>query len=150
MKYCPRCGHMCRDEDALCSRCGYILGTQPARPPFSPPYGPPARRSGTASASLALGVLSILGMFGMVGFLMAPAAVILGIRALREIRRSGGALRGTGLAVAGIVTGGIVCVIAAVLAAAVLMNGSFVIRHGSLGGGPGALPLPGGQSGIPT
>lgn len=140
MKFCPRCGHACQDEDVLCSRCGYILGTRQTPPPFGAPYNQPAQRSGMASASLVLGVLSILGMFGMVGFLMALAAVILGIRALR----------GTGMAVAGIITGGIVCVIAAVLAAAVLMNGSFTIRHGGLGGGPGTFSLPGGSGGIST
>ena len=63
---------------------------------------PPARTSGMAIASF------VCGLFSFVTCLFAGIpAVILGIVSLGQINRSGGALKGSGLATAGIVTGAI-------------------------------------------
>lgn len=51
----------------------------------------------------------------LAGMLSPPSAIVLGILAMREIRRSGGALSGRGFAIAGIVLG-IVEIAVAVLA----------------------------------
>ena len=141
MKYCPRCGNACDDSDALCSRCGYILGVRPV--PYSAPGRPGriSRRSGTATASLVLGVLSIPLMIGRIGFVLAAAAILIGIRAIWEIRRSGGTQRGIGLAVAGIVTGAIPLV---------LTHSGVYLSYGNPLGGGGGFTTSGGYSGIPT
>jgi len=63
------------------------------------PYGRPAT-SGKATASLILGIVSLCA-----GFLFGIPAVILGVLARRDIKRSEGRLSGDGLAIGGIVTG---------------------------------------------
>ena len=149
MKYCPRCGNACGDNDVLCSRCGYILGTQPAF--FShPPYGIPPRRNGTAIASMVLGILGLPAMIGRIGFVMALAAILIGIRAIWEIRRSGGTQRGIGMAVAGIVTGAIPLILLAVMLILLLTHSGGYVSYGSPFGDGGSFSLPGGQPGIPT
>jgi hypothetical protein len=76
-----------------------------APPPIAVPYQPsPARRTnGFAVASLVLGIVS----FFCVGFLFPVPllAVIFGHLALERIARSGGALGGRGLAIAGAILG---------------------------------------------
>lgn len=74
--------------------------TQPPPPPPHPPAGfvPHQGTNGLAIASL---VLSLLWCY-WVGSLLA---VVLGHVALRQIKRSGGAMGGKGLAVAGVVLG---------------------------------------------
>jgi hypothetical protein len=83
-------------------------------PPFdsrNPPQGPPiyvdpvrsgARTSGKAIASLVLGCASFFFWI-----LTSIPGIILGILALRDIKRSQGMVTGEGLAIGGIVTGGI-------------------------------------------
>ncbi len=70
-------------------------------------------RSGRATRSAALGLLSLLFLFALkemplsqlVVVAIGAAAVVLGIRGLIDIRRSGGRLKGRVLAGAGILTG---------------------------------------------
>ena len=71
--------------------------------PTVPTYrlGIPAATSPLAIASMVLGIIS-LTMFPL---LPGIPAVICGHLSLKEIRRSGGAVRGRGLAIAGLVTG---------------------------------------------
>ena len=64
--------------------------------------GPPPQTSGMAIASFVCGLLSFV-MCVITGI----PAIILGIVSLGQINRSGGALKGSGLATAGIVTGAI-------------------------------------------
>src|SRR5271166_2263909 len=66
--------------------------------PTGPPAGPP-RTEGLAIASLCCS----LGGF-LIG-LAAIAGIVLGIQARSKIKRSGGALKGSGLALAGILVG---------------------------------------------
>ncbi|MCB1231093.1 MAG: DUF4190 domain-containing protein [Verrucomicrobiae bacterium] len=62
---------------------------------------PGAKNSGQAISSLIFGILSntCLWIFGSI------PAIILGIKAIKQIDRSGGAVTGRGLAIAGIITG---------------------------------------------
>jgi competence protein ComGC len=62
----------------------------------------PGQRSGLALASLILG---LAGIFLCLGPLAGIPAIICGHKAHGQIRRSGGALEGLGLATAGLVTG---------------------------------------------
>jgi hypothetical protein len=62
-----------------------------------------ARTSQKAVWSLVLGILSIFCIW----ILGSIPAIILGILALKDIDRSGGALKGKGIGIAGIVTGGV-------------------------------------------
>jgi hypothetical protein len=64
--------------------------------------------SGLAIASLILAILSLpLGCFGPFGLLCAIPAVITGLMARKRIRESGGRIGGDGLALAGLIVGGL-------------------------------------------
>lgn len=83
----------------------YPYPQAPMPPPYHPgAYGAPAGNDGKAVASLVLGIMS---MACCTGILTAIPAIILGVLARRDIMRSQGALGGEGMAIAGIVTGGI-------------------------------------------
>jgi len=71
----------------------------------TPPTPPaiPSKTSAQAIWSLVLGILSI----GCLWLLGSIPAIVLGIAAVRGIDRSGGALKGRGLGIAGIVTGSV-------------------------------------------
>jgi hypothetical protein len=94
----------------------------PPPPPQPPPPGwypapqgrpepgqgrPGGTRETKAAASLALGVLSVAGTICGVGLSLGLPAIVLGALAHRDIRRSGGAVTGGGLATAGILLGSI-------------------------------------------
>ena len=72
-----------------------------------PPYGPPVTpvptppTSGRSTTSLILGIVSLF----FCGFFTGIPAIIVGLSARKEIRRSEGRLSGEGLALGGIVTG---------------------------------------------
>lgn len=71
----------------------------PATPPMRPGALPePPKTSGLAVASL------VCGIAGLCTFVTAIVGVILGVIALRQIRRSNGRLGGDGLAIGGIAT----------------------------------------------
>jgi hypothetical protein len=73
---------------------------------YPPPgYGPSpiAVTDGRATASLVLGILSLV----CTGFLTGIPAIVLGVMSRRDIERSDGAKAGAGLALAGIITGSI-------------------------------------------
>jgi type II secretory pathway pseudopilin PulG len=90
MKECPACGKAVVEQDAACPWCHTPLG---------PSAGDsPARTSGKAIASLILGIPFFF-------LLPSIAAVVLGHLAKNDIRRSGGRLRGKGLATGGLVLG---------------------------------------------
>ena len=96
--------------------------TAPPPPPpvrWQPPYqGAPRRTtSGFAIASLVLGILLCTGIFG--GIL----AVVFGNLALARIDASHGAVKGRGLAIAGIVLGWIGIALTAIAAGAWLAYG---------------------------
>ena len=69
------------------------------------PSTSPMKNSSLAIWSLVLGILGVMLVMACVGPLFAIPAVICGHIACNRIRRSGGALGGEGLAVAGLITG---------------------------------------------
>jgi hypothetical protein len=89
-----------------------MIAPPAAAPAFTPE--PEGRLSGLAVTSLILGILGpLLGLTAVLG-------LIFGIIALIQIRKSNGALRGWGLALAGTIVSGVVVLIA-ILALAFLM-----------------------------
>jgi hypothetical protein len=90
--YCTKCGTQNSGDEKVCSSCGQPLSVLPDVPP------PFAKTSRLAIWSLILGILTLLG-----GFFTAIPAVICGIVGLVGINKSNGRLKGTGLAIAGIV-----------------------------------------------
>lgn len=103
---CPRCGCTTapRDGRALrfCGTCGQLLtGAGPSSPLFG--ATPPA-----ATASLLLGLLSLIPF---VGVLFALLAIALGLTAVSQIEASGGRYAGKGLALAGVILGGVTSVL---------------------------------------
>ncbi len=82
------------------------LPAPPPQPPSRPPVTaqPPDDK---AVAAVVLGFLSVAGTLCWMGLPLGVPAIALGALAHRDIRRSGGATRGHGLATAGIVLGSI-------------------------------------------
>lgn len=83
------------------------------------------RASGLAIASLVLGIAS-LTCSGVVGIIVAPIALVFGVRARRTISQSNGWRTGDGMAVAGIVLGVIGIVISVVYLVFLLRNPHFL------------------------
>src|SRR5579864_544407 len=85
----------------------------PAIPP--PPGGPmqpgyaaaSPRTDGMAIAALVVGIVAAIGIFcyGIVAIILGPIAIYLGLRSRRQIKASGGALGGYGMAQAGWIIG---------------------------------------------
>jgi hypothetical protein len=103
--YCPRCGTQNYDNAFRCVKCQEIIQPLPAPPVRSLEDDPgmrmllPVGRSGLAIAA------GYAGLFAMTGVL-APLALILGVMALKDIKRNPKKL-GKGRAIFGIIMGGI-------------------------------------------
>ncbi len=109
-------------------------GQQPyAQSPYGPPpgyggqYGGPPT-NGKAQAALWTGIGLLVTSCCLLGFL-GFIPILLGVRARREIRESGGQQGGDGMALAGIITGAVAIVIS-LLALALLVG---VVATGSSG-----------------
>lgn len=96
-----------------------------AWPGQPPPASSAPRTSGFAVTSLVLGIAS-LTCTGFLGIVLAPLAIVFGVRARRTISASNGWRTGDGLAVAGIVLGVIGIVISVVYLVFVLSNPNFL------------------------
>jgi len=90
--YCPKCGTENTDDAQLCRSCSWVLTGASTTAP-----APDAKTSGLAITALVLGILSFFTFF-----ITALPAIILGIVGLVKIEKSGGKLKGNGLAIAGI------------------------------------------------
>lgn len=90
--YCQKCGIENPDGVQLCQSCSWVLGSG-----LAVGVSEDAKTSSLATTSLVLMILSIFTFF-----LTAIPAVICGIIALVKIEKSGGQLKGKGLAIAGI------------------------------------------------
>ena len=104
--FCENCGATIQDGSLFCNQCGRAVtaavGQQGAAPTTPAPPAPtlgPAETSGKARASL------VTGIFGLLFFPIAIAAIILGHMSRSEIRQSNGRLKGDGMATAGLVMG---------------------------------------------
>jgi prepilin-type processing-associated H-X9-DG protein len=103
--YCPKCGTQNPDDAQSCSTCGAVLTpSQTTTQPITP------KTSGLAIASLVCAILSVFTCM-----VSAIPAIILGIIGLVKIGNSKGRLKGTGMAIAGIVTPAVAIPIIALL-----------------------------------
>jgi type IV pilus assembly protein PilA len=125
--FCYRCGSSMPDTATACPQCGAAVqqasqpvpppaastpipstpqsaGYQPGVAPALAPYSGQQESEGKATASMVLGILSLV-FFGCFGVLAGIPAVILGHIAKSNIRKSGGRLTGDGKATAGLVMG---------------------------------------------
>jgi Domain of unknown function (DUF4190) len=102
------------------------MSQMPPPPPNAPPPPPgydygsgggPAVTAGKATGALVCG---IIGLFAC-GVILGPVAIYLGTTAKREIEGSGGRLKGTGMATAGIVLG-IIAVVVFVISIIVVIS----------------------------
>ena len=101
---CPQCGRALAAEGLAANAVVLCAGCHTVFPRIDPGL---RRTSGQAVASLVLGCASLLGLF-----VTGIPAVLLGVVALRNIRKQPDALKGTGLAIGGIAAGsvfGLVC-----------------------------------------
>jgi len=89
--YCQKCGTDNLENAAICQQCGGVFV-----------YSQPTRTSGMAITSMILGIsgFSMFGVFGITWII----GLVFGILALNKIGKSGGAVKGKGFAIAGIVT----------------------------------------------
>lgn len=87
--------------------------------PYTPP--PPAPTNGKAVASLITGLASLV-LFWACGLGLAGiVAVVLGMKARKDIKASGGLQEGDGLAIGGIATGALAAVLAALTLAVLIL-----------------------------
>lgn len=89
---------------------------------YGSPYAPPpsAPTNGKAVASLITGLASLV-LFWACGLGLAGiVAVVLGLKARKEVRASGGYQEGDGLAIGGIATGALAAVLAALTLAVLI------------------------------
>ena len=103
--FCNHCGRENPDSSQFCNNCGANLTTTaPAVPyPVVPPPGPAETvpTSGKATASLICGILGLT----IFSILTSIPAIIFGHMSRKEIRESGGRLKGDGMALAGMIMG---------------------------------------------
>jgi type II secretory pathway pseudopilin PulG len=116
--FCPKCGAPLQESSQYCGRCGAPATAQinSASPQTGLPIGA-GETNGKAIGSL------IAGIFGFF-FPAAIAAIFLGHISRSEIRKSNGRLRGSGMALAGLILGyaGITCIPFLIIAAIVIPN----------------------------
>ena len=116
---CQNCGQQIADGSTVCPHCQAVQqpGPAPAQPAasFQPFYAPPPpvpaavqRTSGLAIASMVVGIVSILVscILWPLGAVLAAVALVLGIVGLNETSKDP-SVGGKGMAIAGIVLGGI-------------------------------------------
>ena len=106
--FCNQCGNNNPDDNRFCGNCGQALGTETsatspsAYPPMPPGVPlPDARTDGKAVASLILGILGVTIFTVFAGL----PAIILGHISYSNIKKSMGRLKGSGMAIAGLVMG---------------------------------------------
>ena len=97
--YCSKCGTPNADSSQFCIKCRQALTsfTASSAAPLTPAVSP--ETSGKAIGSL------ISGIFGLLFFPIALAAIILGHMSRSEIRKSNGRVTGDGMALAGLIMG---------------------------------------------
>jgi hypothetical protein len=97
---CAVCGNRVEAEDKFCRLCGRPLNAMPAN--VTTPAG--ATLLGESETSPKAVISLVCGLLFFVPFAFV-AAIVLGHLGLTEIRKSGGRLKGEGIAIAGLVLG---------------------------------------------
>ncbi len=98
--FCLGCGNSLSEGERFCEICGRDAQAVATVPPVDPSvaFGLPPETSGKAVFSFISGILFLILPFSIV-------AVVFGYLSLYDIRKSGGRLKGRGLAITGIVLG---------------------------------------------
>ncbi|MCK5600515.1 DUF4190 domain-containing protein [Candidatus Pacearchaeota archaeon] len=117
--FCSECGVENVDGSGSCRSCGSVLGGAVV-PVAAAVKVEAAKTSRLAIAALVLGILSVFTF----GLILLPA-VICGVIAMVKVSKSGGALKGKGFAIAGIV----VSVVTLLILLAVLMPALGVVNR---------------------
>ncbi|KNY30409.1 DUF4190 domain-containing protein [Pseudobacteroides cellulosolvens] len=105
MKICPKCNYSNQDFDNVCVSCGTQLDNYSHYNSFAPP-NMPVVTNGFSIASMILGISSIvLACCYGIGIIPGILGVIFGFMARKKIDNSQGREQGSGLALAGIITG---------------------------------------------
>ncbi len=113
--FCPNCGANIADGSTVCPQCGKQVNAAqvpssagvpsasaaPASYPANAYGQPEAPKEGKATASMVLGILSLLCL----GIFAGIPAIILGHISRSNIRKSMGRLKGDGMALAGLIMG---------------------------------------------
>ncbi|MHC4456086.1 MAG: DUF4190 domain-containing protein [Planctomycetota bacterium] len=102
--YCPKCGAENAADSTVCTGCGavFIIKTQ--------------KTSGLAIASMVIGIFGLNFFVQLYGFgIPCIAGLVLGLVALRKIKKSGGLLAGRGFAITGVILSTLEVIIAACL-----------------------------------
>lgn len=108
-KACPACAEMVRAEAIVCRFCRYDWRTGS----FA---GMRPRTNGLATASLTLGIVSLMGFVLVpLSALGGALALIMGAIARRQIKKSGGAVGGAEMAGFGLALGIVALAVAAIL-----------------------------------
>ena len=89
--------------------------------PYAAPAGPQLK-TGLALASMIVGIAAFPMIFVLIGVLLAPIAVVLGIVAIRKASKQPHVYGGKGFAIAGIAAGSVVCVFVPLVAAIAIPN----------------------------
>lgn len=97
------------------------------QPPYTPNYQQnyypsPPLKSGLAIASMVLGILGFVTAIFLVGIVIAPIGLILGIVALVKANKKPHIYGGKGFAITGIVTGGMMVLVMPIIAAIAIPN----------------------------
>jgi len=101
--FCSKCGATLPENSQFCNRCGQKILLVPGQPIAPPPPAPLPIEAGETSGKAIASLLT--GIFGLLIFPVAIAAIILGHMSRSEIRKSNGRLKGDGMATAGVVMG---------------------------------------------
>ena len=113
--FCPKCGTQVEEGSRFCQKCGAQVDqpTAPVQPTAVPSQTTPSqpvyqtatavKNSGAAVASLVLGIIGLI--FPFIPIIPSIMAIIFGIVGIGQVNRSNGALKGKGMATAGIILG---------------------------------------------
>jgi hypothetical protein len=121
---CSLCAAENPNDGRYCLKCGALLQGQRAMPPQGPYSSAPIEPFTGTSVNSPKAVASMVCGLIVFFFPSSIAAIILGHLALGDIRGSGGRLKGTGMATAGLVLGylGVVLIPILIVAAIAIPN----------------------------
>jgi hypothetical protein len=137
---CPSCSLVQWADNQNCKRCGAHISfvASPVQAEASPysyqqnPYAPPPGaqlKTGLALASMIIGIIAFPTTFILLGMLLAPVAIVLGIVAIRKASKQPNVYGGKGFAIAGIAVGSVVCLFFVPLIAAIAVPNLLAARR---------------------